>query len=740
MTTKQISGAPWKLNQQSVWQTDENATLDNYTNIADVIVGGLTVKLPPTPQVGQRHRIVASGGDVTVDGNGHVITGDGDSIGEGTSRDYTFSTTNTWVPSGCQPAFIADYVLVGLGTAGSPLARYLSEDLKTSVLVIEAGENLTSDPQVLVGYPATPSVLTTDQRYSIIRGEYPGGAPDFNVPAGAPAVVPPGVTLALKQIWAYTDGKMWGGTSGHNGILAFRSSPFVFDTWALASGSAQWNYANILPYLKAAETFVPNPGGPPFNPLQRGSTGPIVQTSSGRLPVNSAYAAAALATGVTNQATTNFDYHDPTNVLGGILGVSAYQRFIRTAVVPVNGVYSPVSAVFRSWATDFMPIGTIIDANGNGLGGRKLKILSKAWATKVNIEPVSGVLTATGVQFAYEDDKEKLFVAVAKKKVILCAGSNVNPQLLQLSGVGPAALLTSLDIPVLVDSPKCGMEKENHYGPGALLDMTPQALPPPPATQGPVTTLTFDLGRFFVMTDGSNAGVLPAGVTQGIGQAFDGVKRVQMTISVGNAAVPVEVRNVLNLIRPIPSAANTLQINTFMLRPNKLGSVQIVSKDPFTAPRLVSGFYQDGTPPGVYDPAVYTDIRRAVDILRQIANFSLLWTGKMPVYPPQEFYPAAEYPLGGVPGALGSAASVALLVAAAKATSLVAAYHSSGTCRMGTNITNGVVDGNLDVFGVKGLSCCDCSVTPQIQDGNTAHAMYALGLRKAAIEGAVVPV
>ena len=641
--------------------------------------------------------------------------------------------------------FEADYVIVGLGTAGSPLARYLSEDLKTSVLVIEGGENLTQDAQVLVGGGrGSPSVLTTDPKYAIVRNEYPGGAPDFNVAAGTPALVPAGLTLALKQIWAYSDGKMWGGSSGHNGLLAFRSSPRVYDSWAALSGSAQWSYANILPYIRAAETFVPN--GVPNNPAQRGTTGPLTITSFGRLPANAAYSAASVAMGIVNQATTNFDYHDPTSP-AGVLGVSSFQRFMRSTVaVDATGQFLPVSAATRSWAADFLPIGTVIDADGNGLGGRKLRIVSKAWATKVEIEDVSGDLTAKGVEFVYEDDRQKVFVARAKKKVILCGGSNVNPQLLQLSGVGPAALLESLDIPVLVDSPNCGRNMENHYGPSALLDMTPNASPSPPASQGAVTLPSYALARFTVITDGSSAGVLPSGggvapntVVQGINQAPDGVRRVQINTFDGTAAIPIEVLNVLNLQRvasgqgAIPSAANALSVISFMLSPRARGSVEIVTTDPFTPPRLVSGFYQDGAYGGTTAP--FSDTHRAVDILRQIANWSLHWTGKMPVYPPREFYPLAEYGAYG-----GAAANTALLEAAAKSSSLVAAYHNSGTCRMGGSIASGVVDGNLDVYGVKGLSCCDCSVTPEIQDANTAHAMYALGLRKAAIEGADVPV
>ena len=105
MTTRQIPSAPFDQNAQNVISTDQDFTLNLGDDIVDVVGPGVTLTLPPNPVYGQRHRIIASGGNVSVLGNGHPIVGGGSFVFVFSALDLTFSVSNEWVPSlGVGPA------------------------------------------------------------------------------------------------------------------------------------------------------------------------------------------------------------------------------------------------------------------------------------------------------------------------------------------------------------------------------------------------------------------------------------------------------------------------------------------------------------------------------------------------------------------------------------------------------------------------------------------------------------
>jgi choline dehydrogenase len=158
----------------------------------------------------------------------------------------------------------------------------------------------------------------------------------------------------------------------------------------------------------------------------------------------------------------------------------------------------------------------------------------------------------------------------------------------------------------------------------------------------------------------------------------------------------------------------------FKVRDNSLGTVKINSKDPLANPNVDFHFYQDVVPP--------TDLDQAVQMFKVIANIAKQY-GQPVLYPPNSHYPAP----------FGTAPDDSLLRSDAKDTTLIGAWHASDTCRMATSAATGVVDGNLNVFGVTGLSIADNSVMPLINNGGTAWPAYIIGLQKAKIEGAPVP-
>ena len=137
-----------------------------------------------------------------------------------------------------------DYVIVGAGTAGATLANKLSAN--NSVLVVEAGPNLTQDTNVTTGAHPTP----------------PGQAITFNnlwfnqKYAETQFVMDLANFVAPDYGWEnYSAGIMWGGSSGHNAMQAFRGTSDIYNNWATISGDSRWSYNNLLPYMKDLESF-----------------------------------------------------------------------------------------------------------------------------------------------------------------------------------------------------------------------------------------------------------------------------------------------------------------------------------------------------------------------------------------------------------------------------------------------------------------------------------------------------
>jgi len=322
-----------------------------------------------------------------------------------------------------------DYIIVGFGSAGAILARKLSDDFKNSVLVLEAGPNNMEDPDTL-----NPNAFLTSTRLTFD----PAFAAAYPVPLAG----------AFTGI-VYSDGREWGGSAAHNGLQAVRGVPSDYNTWAMDSGNAQWLYNNVLPLMKLLETYTPN--GTIANPAQRGFNGPIGITQN--VPVDSS--SLAQATADVAGAPLVSDYNDAT--LSDV-STSAMQQFI-TAGLNSRRSFS---------AYDFCTIGEVMNEEGMGLDGRKLRVLGNAVVARVLMDGNDAV----GVEYLInqpDKESEKVKQVYAKKKIILCAGSINTPKILMLSGIGDATMLQNAGIDVVVDNPNVGAHLINQYGPNALI-------------------------------------------------------------------------------------------------------------------------------------------------------------------------------------------------------------------------------------------------------------------------------
>ena len=564
---------------------------------------------------------------------------------------------------------VADYVIVGLGTAGAPLARYLSE--KSSVIVLEAGENRSDDPNVLEGAPLGAD-LEADPLYTFHRSADPSDV------------------VTIEEVFVDTQGRMWGGSSAHNSLIAVRSSPDAYNAWAAASDNPVWSYDNLLPIMKFMETYTPR--GTALNEEQRGTDGPLFITQDVPLPDNF-YADMAAAT----NAPLTPDINDPS-LPNGDVGTATLQWFSTP----------PLENTLRSWSISAFLPDDIVDADGYGRCGRQLRILSRATVAEIILEDGRNecgchVTRAVGVRYYLNDRPEQVLVVRARKKVILCAGTIANPPILQRSGIGPREVLESLDLPVVLANDHVGRNMQQHYGPVGLIAEDPLN---PPGFE------PFFSDNFIDMSSLPGA---PFTVANSPGQIRpnDGVRKMQTFTVPQPFFIPRAILNALEIDTEVPNISIS---GTLLADVTRTGTVEIVSIDPLTPPRIVLNLYK-----------TQEEIDRAIGAYKIFANIAEEY-GTTMLFPPAAQYPAPY----------GAAPDDSLLQQYVEDNTNIQ-HHNTGTCRMATSAAEGVVDGNLDVFGVEGLSCCDNSVIPEITRGNTAYPAYLIGLVKAKLEGADTP-
>lgn len=439
-------------------------------------------------------------------------------------------------------------------------------------------------------------------------------------------------------------GKMLGGSSSMNAQMYVRGNPRDYDEWAELAGPG-WSYADVLPIFKRIERY------PSGDPATRGDAGPVrITFPRSTNPLSQAFLDACREAGID----LNADYNDGNQDGAGWTQVtqrdgqrhSAADAYLRPAMARPN-----------------------------------LTVMSEARVQRVLFEGSR----ACGVEYLRHGEKQQVRAA---GEVILSGGAINSPQLLMLSGVGPAAHLRDVGIQVVADLPGVGRNLQDHL----------MAVAAHVCTQ-PVSMMTVEkpinLLRYLIFKRGP--------LTSNIAE-ITGFVRTSNDLPRPDIQLMFAPLYYLNhgFTRP---DGHGFSVGAVLLHPRSRGTISLRSADPQAAPVIQPNFLDH--------PDDLATLVKGLRLCRSIAADGQAFAQ----YRGEEYCPGRE------------AVSDEALAVHVRATA-EAVYHPVGTCKMGDDAI-AVVDGELRVHGLDGLRVVDASIMPTITSGNT-YAPTLLIAEKAA--------
>ena len=452
----------------------------------------------------------------------------------------------------------------------------------------------------------------------------------------------PGIA-GRKNYWPR--GKVLGGCSAINGLLWVRGQSDDFRVWE-SLGNKGWGWDDVLPHFKATESYAGGDG------RIRGRSGETGVEDGERHELVDAFIAGAEQSGIPRAV----DYN------GAVQEGAAYFQINKR-----RGIRSSTSIAFLRPA----------EARAN------LVIATGAHATRIGI--VNG--RATSLEYMQAGVKQ---TARARHEIILSAGTLQSPQLLQLSGLGPAALLQRHGIDVLKDLPGVGENMQDHLQIRLLFKCSR-----PVTNNDVVNSWSKRLSvrwQYFIR----RAGPMASGINQGVlftSTRPEETHRPDIEFHFGTTSSDEPGA------KPHPWSGFTM--STCQLRPESKGRVQIGSVDPLAAPLIQPNYLSH--------PLDVETALRGVRLVRKVSQSPAL-----SAYVKEEFQPGA------------AAQSDDELLTWVRERGATTIFHPAGTCKMGSDAMS-VVDERLRVRGIGGLRVVDCSIMPIIVSGNTNAACIMIG-------------
>lgn len=334
----------------------------------------------------------------------------------------------------------ADYIVVGVGTAGGVVANKLTNDRITSCIALQDGPCLNCDPlirysknrafTVLAGLLGKNLSKVDPSRFNIP----PDIQEEFNVFLD-PSISNPLYERGLTIPQAFADGReiLWimplpeGGGSAINAGAWCWGTDQVYSQWEAIAGP-EWSVSRIREIYRQLEKY----DGQTANPSARGYNGPLKVMQDPKPTI----ASKKFSQAVINATGFPFvlDYNDPLTPIG----VSTQFQITERGHNGKYRVSSPTAFLDEN----------VVTLDGKGVNQRKLRIDFDSFATRI----IWNGNRATGVEYVQDGQTKQVF---ARKGVIICAGLRSSTLLLH-SGIGPSDLLNGLGIPVIFDNPNVG--------------------------------------------------------------------------------------------------------------------------------------------------------------------------------------------------------------------------------------------------------------------------------------------
>ena len=507
-----------------------------------------------------------------------------------------------------------DYIIIGAGSAGCVLANRLTEDADVRVLVLEAGPQ---DHSLFIHMPSAFAYPLAGKKYNWHYESEP--EPFMN-----------GRRMHCPR------GHVIGGSSSINGMVYIRGHAFDYDAWAKREGLANWSYSQCLPYFRKSETRLK--GGDDY----RGGSGPLfVTTGACRNPLYKAFIEAGRQAGYS--VTSDMNGYQQEGL--GPMDRTTYKG--------------------RRWSAARAYLRPAQKRDQN------LEVRARCLVTRILFDKKKAV----GVEYARNGRVES---ARATREVILSAGAINSPQTLMLSGMGDAAALKALGIPVVQHLPGVGENLQDHIEAYVQYECKQ-----PITLYGATNPLAkLKIGIEWILT-GEGLGATNHFEAGGFIRSEPGVLHPDLQYHFLPMAASYDGESV--------AKGHGYQAHIGPMRPISRGFVKLASADPRRHPRILFNYMQSEQD--------RKELRAGIRLTREIMTQNA-------------FDPFRGPELS--PGQKAKSDSEIDAFVRAKAES---AYHPSCSCRMGTD-DMAVCDGSGRVHGVEGLRVVDASIMPDVISGN----------------------